>query len=118
VRDLGDAVVFLTELAIGVGDSGTSKRKQIGVNSEGYYFVQTGDLSMMERAVTVSERLGFGERGVESISVEEAKKIHPFGHIMWGCGERTRGGKLAELGWEAKESDWKALMEEKGGERA
>jgi hypothetical protein len=25
---------------------------------------------------------------------------------------------LAELGWEAKERDWKALMEEKGGERA
>jgi nucleoside-diphosphate-sugar epimerase len=118
VRDLGDAVVFLARLAIGVGDCGTSEMKQIGVNLEGYYFVQTGDLSMMERAVTVSERLGFGERGVESISVEEAKKIHPFGHIMWGCGERTRGEKLAELGWEAKERDWKALMEEKGGERA
>jgi hypothetical protein len=55
---------------------------------------------------------------VESISVEEAKKIHPFGHIMWGCGERTRADRLAELGWKANETDWKVLMEEKGGERA
>jgi hypothetical protein len=37
---------------------------------------------------------------------------------MWGCGERTRGDKLAELGWKPKQTDWKALMEEKGGARA
>jgi hypothetical protein len=55
---------------------------------------------------------------VDSISVEEAKKIHPFGHIMWGCGERTRGDKLARVGWKPKQSDWKGLMEEKGGARA
>jgi hypothetical protein len=78
--------------------------------------VQTGDLSMMERARAVSERLGLGV--VESIPVERAKKIHPFGHIMWGCGERTRGDRLAELGWEPKQTDWRLLMEEKGGERA
>jgi nucleoside-diphosphate-sugar epimerase len=113
VRDLGDAVVFLAGMALGIGEHG---KRQIGVNLEGYYFVQTGDLSMMERALAVSERLGLG--GVESISVEEAKKIHPFGHIMWGCGERTRGDKLAGLGWKPKETDWKVLMEEKGGERA
>jgi nucleoside-diphosphate-sugar epimerase len=113
VRDLGDAVVFLAGMALGIGNEG---RRQIGVNLEGYYFVRTGDLSMIERALAVSERLGLGE--VESISVEEAKEIHPFGHIMWGCGERTRGDKLAELGWKPKETDWKVLMEEKGGVRA
>ncbi|GAB7335717.1 hypothetical protein MBLNU13_g08020t1 [Cladosporium sp. NU13] len=113
VRDLGDAVAFLVGLALKIEDS---RQRQMGVNFEGYYFVQTGDLSMMERALAVSERLGLG--GVESISVEEAKKIHPFGHIMWGCGERTRGDKLAELGWKPKQTDWKTLMEEKGGARA
>jgi nucleoside-diphosphate-sugar epimerase len=113
IRDLGDAVVFLAGLALGLGDDG---KRQIGVNREGYYFVQTGDLSMMERALAVSERLGLG--AVDSISVEEAKKIHPFGHIMWGCGERTRGDKLARVGWKPKQSDWKGLMEEKGGARA
>jgi nucleoside-diphosphate-sugar epimerase len=113
IRDLGDAVVFLAGLALRLGDD---EKRQIGVNLEGYYFVQTGDLSMMERALAVSERLGLG--AVESISVEEAKKIHPFGHIMWGCGERTRGDKLTELGWGPKQTDWKALMEEKGGARA
>lgn len=113
IRDLGDAVVFLAGIALGLGGEG---KRDIGINREGYYFVQTGDLSMMERALAVSERLGLG--AVESISVEEAKKIHPFGHIMWGCGERTRGDKLAELGWKPKQTDWKALMEEKGGARA
>jgi nucleoside-diphosphate-sugar epimerase len=113
IRDLGDAVVFLAGMALGLGDE---VKRQIGINREGYYFVQTGDLSMMERALAVGERFGLG--AVEPISVEEAKKIHPYGHIMWGCGERTRGDKLTKLGWEPKQTDWKALMEEKGGARA
>lgn len=113
MHDVGDAVAFLARLALEIGDC---RKRQMGVNLEGYHFVQTGDLSMMERALAVSERLGLG--GVESISVEEAKQIHPFGHIMWGCGERTRGDKLAEFGWKPKQTDWKALMEEKGGARA
>ena len=71
---------------------------------------------MMERALAASARLGLAE--VDSISVEEARKIHPFGHIMWGCGERTRGDKLAELGWKPIQTDWKLLMEGKGGARA
>lgn len=113
IGDLGDAVVFLMQQAL---LSESERRGQVGVNQNGYYFVSTGDLSMMDRAKAVSERLGLGE--VESVSVEAAKEIHPFGHIMWGCGERTRADKLAELGWRPKETDWRALMEEEGGERA
>ncbi|KAF7531915.1 hypothetical protein G7054_g8439 [Neopestalotiopsis clavispora] len=113
VGDLGDAVVFLMDKAL---KSGGERRGQVGVNRDGYYFVRTGDLSMVERAKAVSERLGLGE--VESISVDAAREIHPFGPIMWGCGERTRSDKLHELGWTPKETDWKALMEEGGGERA
>jgi nucleoside-diphosphate-sugar epimerase len=113
IGDLGDAVVFLMEQAL---KSGSESRAQVGVNRDGYYFVRTGDLSMMERAKAVSERLGLG--GVESVSVDAAREIHPFGPIMWGCGERTRSDKLLELGWKPKETDWKALMEEGEGERA
>lgn len=113
IGDLGDAVVFLMEQAL---KNGSERRGQVGVNRDGYYFVRTGDLSMMERAKAVSERLGLGE--VESVWVEAAREIHPFGPIMWGCGERTRSDKLHELGWRPKETDWKALMEEEGGERA
>jgi nucleoside-diphosphate-sugar epimerase len=113
IGDLGDAVVFLIEQAL---KSGSERRGQVGVNRDGYYFVRTGDLSMMERAKAVSERLGLGE--VESVSVDAARKIHPFGPIMWGCGERMRSDKLLELGWRPKETDWKALMEEGEGERA
>jgi nucleoside-diphosphate-sugar epimerase len=113
IGDLGDAVVFLMEQAL---KSGRDRRGQVGVNRDGYYFVRTGDLSMMERAKAVSERLGLGE--VESLSVDAAREIHPFGPIMWGCGERTRSDKLLELGWRPKETDWKGLMEEGEGQRA
>lgn len=113
IGDLGDAVVFLMEQAI---MSGNERSGQVGVNEEGYYFVQTGDLGMMERAKAVSERLGLGE--VESVPVEVAAEIHPFGPIMWGCGERIRADRLTELGWSPKEVDWRVLMEEEGGERA
>jgi hypothetical protein len=64
----------------------------------------------------VNKRLGFGE--VERVSLEVAKEIHPFGHIMWGCGARFRADKLRELGWRPHEVDWRVLMEEEGGERA
>lgn len=113
IGDLGNAIVFLMEQAL---MSGIERCERLGVNKDGYYFVSTGDLSMIERAKAVSERLDLGE--VESVSVEVAKQIHPFGHIMWGCGERTRADKLAELGWMPKETDWRTLMEEEGGQRA
>jgi nucleoside-diphosphate-sugar epimerase len=115
IGDLGDAVVFLMEQAL-ESDIGSERCGQVGVNRDGYYFVRTGDLSMMERAKAVSERLGLRE--IESVSLDAAREIHPFGPIMWGCGERTRSDKLLELGWRPKETDWKALMEEGEGERA
>ncbi|KIW15124.1 hypothetical protein PV08_07911 [Exophiala spinifera] len=113
IGDLGAAVVFLLEQAI---LNGPEARQRLGINKEGYYFVQTGDVSLRKRADAVSQRLRLGE--VESISIDTAAKIHPFGPIMWGCGERTRADKLAELGWKPKELDWRVLMEEYGGERA
>lgn len=113
IGDLGSAVVFLMEQAT---MSGNTRSVHVGVNQDGYYFVRTGDLSMMERAKAIAARLSLGD--VESVSAQVAKEIHPFGPIMWGCGERTRADKLAELGWKPKETDWQALMEEQGGERA
>ena len=113
INDLADAVVFLIEKAT---SSGSAAAEQVGVNDQGYYFVQCQDLSMMERAEAVSKRLGLGE--VESISVETAAEIHPFGPIMWGCGATFRADKLSQLGWRPKETNWRALMEERGGERA
>ena len=113
IDDLGDTVVFLMEQATMSGDE---RRAQVGVNQEGYYFVQAGDSSMMERAEAVSKRLGLGD--VERVSVEVAAKIHPYGPLMWGCGARFRADRLRKLGWRPSELDWRALMEEEGGERA
>lgn len=115
IGDLAGAVVFLMERSLNLMDD-SDGAKAVGVNQDGYYFVSTGDLSMIARAQAVSQRLGLGE--VDDISPEEARRIHPMGHVMWGCGERTRADKLAKLGWRPKDVDWKALMEEDGGERA
>lgn len=111
--DLDNAVVFLIEQAL---MSGKERREQLGVNMDGYYFVQAGDVSLLERAEAVNKRLGFKE--VERVSVEVAAEIHPFGPLMWGCGVRFRADKLSKLGWKPTEVDWRALMEEEGGERA
>jgi nucleoside-diphosphate-sugar epimerase len=113
IGDLADAVVFLTEQAIMSRDE---RRGQIGVNEEGYYFVQSGDVSLIERAEAVNKRLGLGE--VEVVSVEVAAKIHQYGPLMWGCGARFRADRLRKLGWRPNEVDWRVLMEEEGGERA
>ena len=113
IDDLGDAVVFLMEQSVLSGDE---RRGQVGVNKEGYYFVQAGDVSLMERAEAVNKRLGLGE--VERVSVEVAAQIHPYGPLMWGCGARFRADKLRKLGWRPSEVDWRALMEEEGGARA
>ncbi len=113
IDDLGDAVVFLIEQAMMSGDE---RRNQVGVNKDGYYFVQAGDVSLMERAEAVSKRLSLGQ--VERVSPEVAAEIHPFGPLMWGCGARFRADKLRKLGWKPKQVDWRVLMEEEGGERA
>ena len=113
IGDVADAVVFLMDQAI---MSGHERGNQVGVNQEGYYFVQSGDVSLRERAEAVSQRLDLGE--AESVPVEVAADIHPFGPIMWGCGATFRADKLKELGWKPKEVDWRVLMEEEGGERA
>jgi nucleoside-diphosphate-sugar epimerase len=113
IRDLGCAVIFLMQLS---AMDHFRECQRVGVNRGGYYFVQAGDLSMLERAEAVTQRLSLGS--IESISVEEASKIHPFGPIMWGCGERIRADKLASLGWKSRDLNWRLLMEEAGGERA
>lgn len=111
--DMGDAVVFLLEQSI---LRGVEARDKVGVNRDGYYFVQTGDASLKERAEAISRRLGLGN--VESLSVAAAAEINPFGPLMWGRGVTFRADRLKELGWTPKDLDWRVLMAEEGGQRA
>lgn len=113
INNLSKAIIFLIEKVLIYREESC---KLLGINIEGYYFVSAGDLSIIDRVRTISERLGLGD--IKTVSVEAAKQIYPLGHIMWGCGERTRADKLAQLGWEPKDVDWKSLMEEEGGHRA
>ena len=111
IGDLGEAVVFLIEKAL-LNDND----QRVGVNEEGYYFLQTDDVKMRDRAEAISARLRLGD--IESIPAEVTAEYHPFGPLMWGCGATFRADRLWQLGWSPKEFDWKALMEEGDGERA
>lgn len=73
IGDLSRAVVYLMEQAL-LSSHKEEQPVQMGINEEGYYFVQTGYLSMMERAMAVSQRLGLGE--VERVLIEVAAEIH------------------------------------------
>ena len=109
VGDLGYAVVFLMDKAI-------HQPQSVGVNEQGYYFVQTDDVKMIDRAKAISERLHLGE--VESVTADVAKEYHPFAPLMWGCGAVFNSDRLKALGWNPKKFDWRPLMEEESGKRA
>ena len=113
IGDLGDAVVLLMEQAM---SSQNANQRRVGVNEEGYYFVQTDNVRMKDRAEAISKRLGVGE--VESVPVEVVADLHPFGPIMWGCGAIFKADRLRALGWRPRELEWRVLMEEEGGQRA
>ena len=113
IGDLGRAVVLLMDQATS-GD--IAIRNRVGVNEQGYYFVQAEQVTMRERADAIRERLHLDK--VETVSVETVAAIHSFGTIMWGCGATFQADRLRTLGWRPKEFDWRALMEEEPGERA
>ena len=108
-RDLQRAVVFLVGKALS-GDS-----QDLGVNREGYYLLSTDQVTMMERAEAIRDRLHLDK--VESVTPETAAKYHPFGALMWGSGARFKADKLKDLGWKPLDKDWRPLMMEKGGQR-
>ena len=115
ISDVADAVVFLMQQAIAEGEN-ENVRVGVGVNKEGYHFVRTGEVSMLERAEAASERLGMGE--VEKVSLAAAAEIDPFGPLMWGAGASFRADRLTRMGWKPKDLDWKAIMADGDGGRA
>ena len=49
---------------------------------------------------------------IDKISVDEAKKLHPFAFVLWGGNARSRAERLRMLGWQPKEKSVWDLMEE------
>ncbi|KPI39686.1 uncharacterized protein AB675_3259 [Cyphellophora attinorum] len=115
VRDLGKAILFVVDLVLDGSD-----RLEFG--DRGYYFVEAFELSLMDRAKAVGERL-VKEGKIESadvrfLSEEDVVKEHGplFGYIL-GSSSRVRADRLKELGWRPTDFDWKTLVEEHGGRR-
>jgi nucleoside-diphosphate-sugar epimerase len=115
VRDLGKAILFVIDLVL----EGSNK---LEFGDRGYYFVEAFELSLMDRAKAVGERL-VKEGKIESADVrffgeEDIVKEHgPLFAYILGSSSRVRADRLKELGWRPTEFDWKALVEEHGGQR-
>jgi len=115
VKDLGRAIeVFVDEILRG-GD-------RLGFGNQGYYFIEAFEVSLMERAVAVGDRLvkeGKIKNGeVELLSENEVERRYGgFMRYLVGSSSTVKADRLKALGWKPMEMDWKALVEEHGGRR-
>ncbi|KAI5783593.1 hypothetical protein EDC01DRAFT_212288 [Geopyxis carbonaria] len=107
VRDLAKVYLALTEAAV-AGGAGADW------NADGYYFAENGEFCWGELAQEITKRAaarGLVESdGCVGLTVQELKKHHDFGGLLWGSnsiGKAERARKV--LGWTPSE---KALLDE------
>ncbi|KAL2867466.1 NAD(P)-binding protein [Aspergillus lucknowensis] len=109
VGDVSSAIGFVLEKVL----NGSS---DLQFGQDGYYFVQTGEVSFKQQAqaaATKLKELGKLETDtVDELTVAQATEIHPYAGLLWGASCRSRADRLKALGWTPKETDWKILMEE------
>ncbi|KAJ5699688.1 hypothetical protein N7536_002701 [Penicillium majusculum] len=109
VRDVASAIVFVLDKII----TGSS---DIEYGKDGYYFVQTGEVSFREQAQAVATKLQqlgkLDTDAIDELSVPQATEIHPYAGLLWGASCRSRADRLRSIGWSPQETDWKALMDE------
>lgn len=109
VRDVASAIVFV--LGKVLADS-----PDVAYGLEGYYFVQTGEVSFREQAQAVATKLKQLGRlktdPIDELTAPQATELHPYAGLLWGSSCRSRADRLRALGWAPKETDWKALTEE------
>ncbi|KAK3292858.1 uncharacterized protein B0H64DRAFT_363024 [Chaetomium fimeti] len=109
VRDVASAIVFV--LARALADS-----PDLAYGLDGYYFVQTGEVSFREQAQAVAtklKQLGKLETDpIDELTVPQATELHPYAGLLWGASCRSRADRLRAMGWTPKETDWQALMDE------
>ncbi|KAF4767816.1 hypothetical protein HAV15_009317 [Penicillium sp. str.  len=109
VRDVAFAIVFVLDKII----TGSS---DIEYGQDGYYFVQTGEVSFREQAQAVATKLQqlgkLDTDAIDELSVPQATEIHPYAGLLWGASCRSRADRLRSIGWSPQETDWKAFMDE------
>ncbi|KAE9368376.1 NAD(P)-binding protein [Stipitochalara longipes BDJ] len=97
VRDLSSALIFLVEESLKEGGG------KADWGEKGWYFFDGGEYVFRDMAKEIAEEMK--KRGliegdeVEEITVEEAKKLHPYAELLWGGNMRVNGQRIKGLGW-------------------
>ncbi len=133
IDDVAAALILLTEEAL----KPNGGKAQWG--PEGYYFCEAGELvcasltkprilnRYITRALThlyllqtwntatpalakiLYQKGAIQSAEIDKISIEDAKKLHPFSFVLWGGNARSRAERLRKLGWQPKAKsvwDW------------
>ncbi|KAI2602120.1 hypothetical protein GGR54DRAFT_536642 [Hypoxylon sp. NC1633] len=109
VRDVASSIVFVLGKIL-------NESRGISYGKDGYYFVQTGEVSFREQAQAVATKLNqlgkLETDAIDELTVAKATEIHPYAGLLWGASCRSRADRLKAMGWVPKETDWRALMDE------
>lgn len=112
IEDLAGAITFL--LRNYLDEVAGTRISGQGYGQEGYYFVQTGELSFYEQADVIAQELhkigAIQSKDVDHLNEKQALSLHPYGLYLWGSSMRSRAQKLKDLGWRPKDPDCRELL--------
>ncbi|KFY01958.1 hypothetical protein O988_02431 [Pseudogymnoascus sp. VKM F-3808] len=116
ISDLGRAILFVVDEIL------KGEQSQLDYGDSGYYWVEAFEVSLMDRAKAIGERLfkegKIGTPDVELKTLEEVtSKWSVYMGYLIGSSSRIKADRLKALGWKPLDFDWKVLVEEKGGKR-
>lgn len=112
IEDLADSICLLIRRYL---DQIAGPRNfSTGYGRDGYYFVESGELSAMEQATEIGDELfklgAINSVKIDHIDEEHATRLHSYGILLWGSSMRSKAQKLKDLGWTPKHPDWKDLV--------
>jgi nucleoside-diphosphate-sugar epimerase len=98
IKDLSNAFLALVDAALEPSGGRASW------NKEGFYFTEAGEYTWGDLARQIA-RVAFEKKVInssdaDSITPDEADKLHPWGRILWGTNSRGRAVRANKvLGW-------------------
>lgn len=102
VRDIARAVAILI-VEIRAGNAGSRPY---------YYYVETGEFAVREEALAIGKMLGLGhEDDILHFDYDQFKEFMPELPALWGVSCRVKADRLRNAGWEPKDKDWRAQLD-------
>lgn len=91
----------LSNVYLALGDAAAAGGGKATWNDEGYYFAENGSFVWgdIQREVARQAHLQkfIDSPNVDSLDIDEVKKIHPNGHYLWGTNSRGRALRARKL---------------------